>query len=164
MAKIEVNKSVFEVTKEEQNLILNSNNQSYDIIRLPNGDYHMVMDNQSYTIQVLDKNPSTGELSIRINGRTIQTKLQNKLAELLKSMGMESGKKKLKEMKAPMPGLVLNVLINEGDEVEEGQELLVLEAMKMENVIKSPQAGRVEIISIQNQDKVEKNQVLLSFE
>ena len=77
---------------------------------------------------------------------------------------MEAGKKKLKELKAPMPGLVLDVKVTSGDEVIEGQELLVLEAMKMENAIKSPQDGIIKSISIEKNDKVEKNQILVSFE
>jgi len=164
MAKIEVNKSVFAVTKESENLTIDGNSEDYNIIKLPSGDYHMELDNKSYNIEVLSKNAESGDLSIRINGRTLNSKLENKLAELLKSMGMESGKKKLKDMKAPMPGLVLEVMISEGDEVHEGQELLVLEAMKMENAIKSPQAGIIESISVQAQDKVEKNQILVSFQ
>ena len=58
---------------------------------------------------------------------------------------------------------MLNVLVKSGDEVTEGQELIVLEAMKMENAIKSPQAGIIDQVSVVNQDKVEKNQLLLSF-
>jgi biotin carboxyl carrier protein len=58
---------------------------------------------------------------------------------------------------------VLNVLIKSGDEVVEGQELIVLEAMKMENAIKSPQAGVIDQVFVVNHDKVEKNQLLLSF-
>ena len=85
------------------------------------------------------------------------------IAELLKAMGMESGKKKLKELKAPMPGLVLNVLVKSGDEVAEGQELIVLEAMKMENAIKCPQAGIIDQVLVVNHDKLEKNQLILSF-
>jgi biotin carboxyl carrier protein len=55
------------------------------------------------------------------------------------------------------------VLVKSGDEVTEGQELIVLEAMKMENAIKSPQAGIIDQVLVVNQDKVEKNQLLLSF-
>ena len=58
---------------------------------------------------------------------------------------------------------MLNVLVKSGDEVAEGQELIVLEAMKMENAIKSPQAGIIDQVLVVNQDKVEKNQLLLSF-
>ena len=163
MAQIEVNNSNFEIHNIADRLVLNDSNLDYDIIILPNGDYHMTLDNKSYTIKVLDKNTSTGNLTVLINGRTISTTLQNKLAKLLKSMGMESGKRKLKELKAPMPGLVLNVLIQVGDEVTEGQELIILEAMKMENAIKSPQDGIIQSIAVQNQDKVEKNQILIEF-
>jgi biotin carboxyl carrier protein len=58
---------------------------------------------------------------------------------------------------------VLKVLVKAGDEVAEGQELIVLEAMKMENAIKSPQAGIIDQVSVVNHDKLEKNQLILSF-
>ena len=164
MAQIEVNNSNFEIHKIDDRLVLKDSNINYDIITLPNGDYHMTLDNKSYTIKVLNKNTSTVTLTLLINGRTVITTLQNKLAKLLKSMGMESGKRKLKELKAPMPGLVLNVLIKVGDAVTEGQEIIILEAMKMENAIKSPQDGIIQSISVQNQDKVEKNQILIEFD
>ncbi|MDG2454536.1 MAG: acetyl-CoA carboxylase biotin carboxyl carrier protein subunit, partial [Bacteroidia bacterium] len=61
------------------------------------------------------------------------------------------------------PGLVLNVLVKAGEEVSEGQEIVILEAMKMENAIKSPQDGIIQSILVQNQDKVEKNQILIEF-
>ena len=77
---------------------------------------------------------------------------------------MDNNKKKLKDLKAPMPGLVLDIMVKEGEEVTEGQELIVLEAMKMENAIKSPQDGKIKKIAIKNQDKIDKNHTLLSFE
>mgnify|MGYP000241524216 CR=1 FL=1 len=163
MAQIEVNNSNFEIHQVADRIMLNESNLDYDIITLPNGDYHMTLDNKSYTINVLFKDTSTGNLTLLINGRTVNATLQNKLAKLLKSMGMESGKRKLKELKAPMPGLVLNVLVKAGEEVSEGQEIIILEAMKMENAIKSPQDGIIQSILVQNQDKVEKNQILIEF-
>ena len=77
---------------------------------------------------------------------------------------MDNNKKKLKDLKAPMPGLVLDIMVKEGEEVTEGQELIVLEAMKMDNAIKSPQDGKIKKIAIKNQDKIDKNHTLLSFE
>ena len=62
-----------------------------------------------------------------------------------------------------MPGLVLSVLVKEGDEVKKGDNLLVLEAMKMENIIKSPADVTIKSIKIKASDKVEKNQVLIQF-
>lgn len=163
MAKIEVNASSYEVHREEFNLVLNKKNTPYDIISLPGGDYHLTVENKSYTVRIVSKDAATGKLTLSINGRTIETRLQNKLAELLKRMGMEGGKRKLKDLKAPMPGLVLDVLVQAGQEIEEGQELMVLEAMKMENAIKSPQAGTIASVHVTKLDKVDKNQLLIVF-
>ena len=163
MAKIEVNNNSYFITKKEDQLLFNDESINYDIIELPDGSFNLLVDNISYTIKVLSKDTATGNLSLLINGRRVETTLQNKLAVLLKSMGMEGGKKKLKELKAPMPGLVLAIKISEGDEVEEGQDLLVLEAMKMENAIKSPQAGIIDKVHISVNEKVDKNHILISF-
>ncbi|MCL4155747.1 UNVERIFIED_CONTAM: hypothetical protein GTU68_052685 [Idotea baltica] len=62
-----------------------------------------------------------------------------------------------------MPGLVLNIRVSPGDEVAEGDTLLVLEAMKMENVIKAVGNGTVKEIKVGHGDKVDKGQILIQF-
>jgi biotin carboxyl carrier protein len=69
-----------------------------------------------------------------------------------------------KEVLAPMPGTVINILVNEGDEVLEYQEVLILEAMKMENAIPSIEAGTVKEIKVKVDDKVATDQVLMVLE
>jgi len=69
-----------------------------------------------------------------------------------------------KEIVAPMPGTIVNILVNEGDEILEYQEVLILEAMKMENAIPSPEAGTVKEIKVKVDDKVSTNQVLMVLE
>ncbi len=71
--------------------------------------------------------------------------------------------KKVNYIKAPMPGLVLNVAVAEGQAIKKGDPILVLEAMKMENVIKAPADGAIRKISVNKGDKVEKNQVMVSL-
>ncbi len=68
------------------------------------------------------------------------------------------------EILAPMPGTIINVLVKEGDEVLEYQEVVILEAMKMENAIPTPEAGKVKEIKVKVDDKVATNQVLMVLE
>ena len=68
------------------------------------------------------------------------------------------------EILAPMPGTIVNVLVKEGDEVLEYQEVVILEAMKMENAIPTPEAGKVIEIKVKKDDKVSTNQVLIVLE
>ena len=69
-----------------------------------------------------------------------------------------------KEILAPMPGTIINILVNVGDEVLEYQEVLILEAMKMENAIPSPEGGVVKEIKVEVDDKVATNDVLMVLE
>ena len=69
-----------------------------------------------------------------------------------------------KEILAPMPGTIIDILVKEGEEVLEYQEVLILEAMKMENAIPTPDAGVVKEIKVKVDDKVSTNQVLMVLE
>jgi biotin carboxyl carrier protein len=71
--------------------------------------------------------------------------------------------KKVNDIKAPMPGMVLNILVKEGDTVKKGDAILVLEAMKMENILKSPTDGLIKKIAAVKGTAVEKNQLLIQF-
>ncbi len=70
----------------------------------------------------------------------------------------------MSEVLAPMPGTIIQVLVNPGDDVVEGQEMLVLEAMKMENPIVATADGKVKEVNVAVDDKVATNQLLLSLE
>jgi len=164
MAKIIIDNNPFNIEKTDGTLLIDNDEVTYDLLKNGDNGYHLIYNNQSFNIKVLNKDNHSGELTLKINGRVISTQLQNKLADLLKKMGMDNNKKKLKDLKAPMPGLVLDIMVKEGEEVTEGQELIVLEAMKMENAIKSPQDGIIDKIQIDKQDKIDKNHTLLSFQ
>lgn len=164
MAKIIIDNNPFNIEKTDGTLLIDNDEATYDLLKNGDNGYHLIYNNQSFNIEVLNKDNHSGELTLKINGRVISTQLQNKLADLLKKMGMDNNKKKLKDLKAPMPGLVLDIMVKEGEEVTEGQELIVLEAMKMENAIKSPQDGIIDKIQIDKQDKIDKNHTLLSFQ
>ncbi|MBR9861413.1 acetyl-CoA carboxylase biotin carboxyl carrier protein subunit [bacterium] len=165
MAKIKVQNQTIEIGKTKENAYsVNGKEVLSDLIKTDKNQYHLLLDNKSYLIEILKKDHLNGNLSLKVNGRVFETHHTFKLEELLKSMGLSAGKKKQKDIKAPMPGLVLDILIEPGQEVKEGDDLIILEAMKMENVLKAPHEGVIGQISVEKQSKVDKNQVLLSYE
>lgn len=124
----------------------------------------VLYNNKSYTIVLLKADRESKQYKVQINGRKYDVTLKDKLDELLAGMGLTAGAAaKLNNIKAPMPGLVLNVLVAEGDIIKQGDALVVLEAMKMENILKSPGEGVVKKINIQKGQAVEKNQVLIEL-
>jgi len=135
-----------------------------DVQKDGDGAYHIIYRNKTYSVCLLEFNSTEKRITLLINGNKYKVVLEDQYDVLLKSMGMgANASKKLKLLKAPMPGLVLDVLINVGDEVKKGAPLIVLEAMKMENVIKSPGEAKVSSIEVSKGAAVEKNQVLIHF-
>ena len=68
------------------------------------------------------------------------------------------------EISAPMPGSIVEILVKVGDEVKENDEVIILEAMKMENPIFAPSDGTVKEIKVQEKDSVEADQILMVLE
>ena len=137
---------------------------AWDVIEVKSGSFHIIKDNKSYTVEVVKADTAEKSFLVRVNGNNYQLNVKDKFDELLKSLGFDDlNAKKVNEIKAPMPGLVLDVRVAEGDTVKKGDPILVLEAMKMENIIKSPTDGTVKKINVKKGIAVEKNQVLINF-
>lgn len=137
----------------------------WDVVQVNDNTYHVIKNNKSFNIEILENNPDEKKYTIKINGKKYAFSLKDKYDELLHSLGMDTMlSNKVADLKAPMPGLVLDVSVGEGQSVSKGDALLILEAMKMENVIKSPTDGVIKSISVNKGDTVEKNQLILNFE
>lgn len=135
-----------------------------DLLKINTHQYHLLLDQGSYTIDVLKLNREEKSLLLRINSKRVQAKLKDKFDELLHNLGLdEINQKKVNDIKAPMPGMVLSVLVKDGDAVKKGDAILVLEAMKMENILKSPSDGTIKRIAVSKGTAVEKNQLLVQF-
>ena len=143
---------------------LDVNEKDFDIIEIKDGIFHIIKDNKSYNAEVLKANKEEKNFVIRVNGNKYTVQLKDKYDDLLKELGMEMGSSaKVKELKAPMPGLVVDVRVKEGDEVKKGDALVVLQAMKMENILKCPADLVVKKIHVKKDSTIEKNQLLISF-
>lgn len=145
--------------------IVNDKEFNLDIIETNKGIYHLIMDNESYHIEILKVDYDLKTFDIKIRNNKYSLEIKDDLDELLRKMGMDNlNTVKINEVKAPMPGLVLNIMVEEGTKVEKGDNLLVLEAMKMENNIKSPADGIVKKVVCEKGRAVEKNEVMIVFE
>jgi biotin carboxyl carrier protein len=136
----------------------------WDVNEVKSGSFHIIKDNRSYNVEVIKADKNEKSFTISVNGNKYQLSVKDKYDELLKSLGFDNlNASKVNEIKAPMPGLVLDIRVNEGDAVKKGDPVLVLEAMKMENIIKSPTDGTVKKINVKKGQAVEKNQVMVNF-
>jgi biotin carboxyl carrier protein len=166
MYKATVNaKNHFQITLSEDSVIVNERRIGVSKVQMTAMRSHWILDGKSMNAEVVQANSATKEFTVKVNNRVYVLDLKDRYDELLKSLGMEATtEKKLREIKAPMPGMVLNLLVHTGDAVEKDTPLLILEAMKMENVIKSPAAAIVKKVHAVKGVAVEKNAVLIEFE
>lgn len=158
------NKFNFEVVADQNEVHVNGKPITIDQSQLDVLHAHIIYENRSYRIEVISLDKLEKTAIIKVNGRIYNLKITDQFDQLLKQLGMDNlTAQKIAQIKAPMPGLVLNVLVADGDEVKKGDNLLVLEAMKMENMLKSPTDGVIKKIAVKQGDKVEKNELLISF-
>lgn len=114
--------------------------------------------------EIVENGMEQGFLKVKINHREFVIQKERALDSLIAELGLDKEKvRKLHQLKSPMPGRVIAIAVNIGDEIHVGDELLTLEAMKMENVLKSDGTGVVKSIDIQLQDVVDKGKVLITF-
>jgi len=137
---------------------------TWDVLEVKNGSFHIIKNNVSYNVEVIKANVEEKSFTINVNGSNYQIQVKDKYDELLKNLGLDNlNLKKVNEIKAPMPGMVLDIRVEVGNIVKKGDPILVLEAMKMENIIKSPTDGVISKINAKKGVAVEKNQLLVNF-
>ena len=159
------NSPSFEVESQAGQWLINGRSFDGDIAKLSESKYHVIWNHQSYLIEITDHNTSGKALSLTINGQNYSTVAKDRIDLLLEGMGLQAKvSSKINHLNAPMPGLIQSVAVKEGDKVVKGDILLVLVAMKMENVIKAAGDGTVKSMKIIAGQTVEKNQVMLEFE
>lgn len=165
MYKLKINgKYDFDVDKTGGRLSINGEAVTADIQKLNNDCWHVINNLQSYNAEVVSFNSQEKTAEIKINNNTYTITAKDQFDILLDKLGLSNlNAAKISEIKAPMPGMVLQVFVSEDMEIKKGDNLFVLEAMKMENIIKAPADVIVKKVKIKPGDKVEKGQVLLMF-
>jgi biotin carboxyl carrier protein len=165
MLRITLNQQEYLFDKKAETVMLNGHAVNADVVKLDKNKFHVIINNSSYNIELLAKDENAKNQIILVNGQKQSVEIKDKYDDLLKQLGMDKLMgNKANLLKAPMPGLVLKVLVTEGQAVKKGDGLLILEAMKMENIIKASSDGMVKKIHIEEKNIVDKNQKMIEFE
>ena len=152
-----------------------NNNNSFDLsesdlknlnaVRVEKSKFHVLNDNKPYKVQIVSSDFIAKKYTVKVNINTYEVAISNELDQLISSMGIERGKTKVvNAIKAPMPGLILEISVEVGQTVKENDPLLILEAMKMENSFLSPRDGVIKSIAVEKGHAVDKGQLLIEFE
>ncbi len=154
----------WQVDIQKGTILLNDAPFNWDISPIGPNTYHIIKDARSYTAELVSANYDEKTFTFKINGKVQTVSVKDRFDLLLDKLGMSNANAhKINDVKAPMPGLILEIKVQPGQEVQKGDPIMILEAMKMENIIKSPGDGIVKEIKVQEKQNVEKNQVLLLF-
>ena len=127
--------------------------------------FSLIYNGNTFHGEVIEEQLENGFLKVKVNHRFFTISKTRSLDKLILELGLDKEKTKtLRNLKAPMPGRVIGIAVKIGDEIEVGYELMTLEAMKMENVLKSNGIGKVKLIHIGLQQVVDKGTILITFE
>ena len=164
MYTAKVNNREIHITDDNADKTINGKAFEADIVEFKKGRFHVIHENRSFEVEVVSMNAKEKLFEIKVNNHLYIVSVKDKYDVMLREMGIDvEGSKKVNEIKAPMPGMVLKVMVESGQKIQKGDALIVLEAMKMENILKAPSDGVIRKIHIIKGDKVEKNQVLVNL-
>jgi biotin carboxyl carrier protein len=136
-----------------------------DFTPIDDRNFHILANGKSYRAELVSRNFQRKRFTIKINGSKYEINLADAYDQMVERLGLGAiNTTVVSDIMAPMPGLVLQVMAKEGEQVTAGQPILILEAMKMENVIKAAADGVIAKISVSKGAAVEKGQLLVKME
>ena len=136
-----------------------------DAVPTESNAFHVLHQNTPYKAEIIASDFNHKSYTVKVNNTNYTVVISNPLDILIKEMGFEVGlTKQVNAIKAPMPGLILEISVVVGQTVKENDNLIILGAMKMENSFLSPRDGVIKSISASTGDAVEKGQLLIEFE
>ncbi|MFV8336270.1 acetyl-CoA carboxylase biotin carboxyl carrier protein subunit [Flavobacterium sp. RSP29] len=136
-----------------------------DAVSVETNKFHVLHKNTPYQAEIITSDFLQKNYTVKVNNNTYIVAISNPLDILIKEMGFETGlTKQVNFIKAPMPGLILEISVVVGQTVKENDNLIILGAMKMENSFLSPRDGVIKTIAVLMGDAVDKGQLLIEFE
>ena len=136
-----------------------------DAVKVEKSKSHVLKNHKPYTAEIISADFISKKYTVKVNNNIYEVAIDGALELLIKGLGIERGRTKvINAIKAPMPGLILEINVKVGQEVKENDPLLILEAMKMENSFLSPRNGVIKSIAVEKGNAVDKGQLLIEFE
>ena len=138
--------------------------EQMNIITTSPGNFHMIRNHRSVNAKLISEEIEKKKLVIEVDGEIFHIEINNELDQMLEQMGFNTtAAQQIKDIKAPMPGLVLEISVTDGQEVKQGDRLIILEAMKMENSIMIHCDASIKKIHVTAGQAVDKGQVLVEL-
>lgn len=165
MLRAAIGKNSYKIDIEKEKISIDDKDFDFDLEKLSEGKYHLISNNAGYSVELVSLDKEGKLVEVKVNNVVYQVALKDKMDELLAKLGMDNLLEvKTENLKAPMPGLILEIGVKKGQKVAKGDKLLILEAMKMENIIKAAADAVIEDIKIKVGESVDNGQILISFE
>ena len=155
-----------EINSGVQSDLSNENLLAFEVLEVDYLKKEIVLVNgyKKYNCEILKENNNNQSYVVKINGHISTIRLMKSVETTIEKLGINKNPlQNINIIKAPMPGLILEVLFKEGDKVKKGEPIIILEAMKMENILSSPVDAIIKEIKVKPQQTVEKNNVLINF-
>ncbi len=152
------------VNKSREYEFKSSDLEKLNLLKRSQSKFHVIKKNKSFDVELEKADFNKREYVINVNSNSYTIKISNEIDQLIKEMGFTVGSSiKANSIKAPMPGIILSVNVEENQAVKEGETLLILEAMKMENAITAPKDGIIKSIYAKSGETAEKGELLIEM-
>ncbi|MCW3091261.1 MAG: biotin carboxyl carrier protein [Ferruginibacter sp.] len=138
---------------------------SADIVQKSSTVFNCIKENRSVNAEIMESDATSKKFKIEIEGEIFSIEIKDELDQMLEKMGFNKiAGKQIQNIKAPMPGLVLEIDVVDGQQVNAGDKILILEAMKMENSIAIPVDATIKKILVLEGQAVDRGQILVELE
>ncbi|NLG60896.1 MAG: biotin/lipoyl-binding protein [Candidatus Cloacimonetes bacterium] len=161
---VTIGERTFEVTLDDEGMAVDGARVQADLRPVPGTPmHHLLLDGQSYLLHAASGR--AGEWVLHANGARYDTEVVDERTRAIRALtSSAAGPRGPKPVRAPMPGLVVRLLVEPGQRVEAGQGVAIVEAMKMENELKADAAGVVARVAVAAGQAVEKGAIMIEFE
>ncbi len=147
---------------DEKNVEIEGNKFESELIQVFEDNYLLKIGNKFFEVSA--EKIDNEKFAVLIKGERIEVEVRSLLREkALKLLANHASAHTSVEIKAPMPGMILKIKKNQGETINQGESILILEAMKMENEVRSPMSGNIQEIFIKEGEPVEKGAKLLKI-